>query len=133
VNDRAISDSREDGHRYRCRGPGNPRSILNARDKIGVPLRRSAILPEVGDDLRGPRGRGLTRGGCDWQKGPARQCNRDTPARATGPTDPWARGVGADPCSWTARGEDRGGPNWRQTAQLGLYSFFLYSLFSFLS
>jgi hypothetical protein len=56
VNDRAISDSREDGHRYRCRGPGNPRSILNARDKIGVPLRRSAILPEVGDDMAGPPG-----------------------------------------------------------------------------
>jgi hypothetical protein len=71
VNDRTISDSREDGHRYRRRGPRNPRPIVNARDKIGVPLWRSAILPEVGDDLRGPRGRGLMRGGCDWQRGPA--------------------------------------------------------------
>jgi len=71
VNDRTVSDSREDGHRYRYRGPGNPRPTVNAHDKIGVPLRRSAVLPEVGDDLRGPRDRGLTRGGCDWQRGPA--------------------------------------------------------------
>jgi hypothetical protein len=133
VNDRAISDSREDGHRYRCRGPGNPRSILNARDKIGVPLRRSAILPEVGDDLRGPRGRGLTRGGCDWQRGPARQCNREVRSRVGGRrAGPTCRRhlLLIGPRAWFS------GPNMCSSAQVRFYSFSfillsLFDLFSF--